>query len=174
MAMRQAGKLSAEPPLELARVAIGVAVPPDAPAPAIATVAEFRQTLAHARRIAFIDPAAGGSSGVYLDGLFARWGIRDEIRAKAILVPGGLVAKHLLDGSADLAIHQISEIKAVPGVKLVGPLPAEIQNHTVYAAATPQAMSEAVRDLLKFLASSRWLSLRQDKGLEPLLAPAAR
>jgi molybdate transport system substrate-binding protein len=174
-AMRQGGKLSDVAPIELAQVSIGVAVMPDVPSPDIATVDQFRQALKNARRVAYIDPAAGGSSGIYLDGLFNRWGIRDEIRAKAVLVPGGLVAKHLLDGSADLAIHQISEIKAVPGVKLVGPLPAEIQNRTVYAAAVPTAsLSEPVSALLQFMGSDRWLPLWQEKGMEPLFKQPGR
>ena len=116
------------------------------------------------------DPDAGGSIGIYLDGLFARWGMRDDIRAKAILVKGGLVAKHLLDGSADVAIHQISEIKAVPGVTLVGPIPADIQNHTVYAAANPPGeVAQPVQDLLKFLTSPDRVSLLQDKGMESVV-----
>ena len=168
-AMQGAGKVAATPPVELARVSIGVAVAPGSPSPAIATVTQFQQALKNARRVAYIDPEAGGSSGIYLDGLFERWGMRDEIRAKAILVKGGLVAARLLDGSADLAIHQISEIKAVPGVTLVGPIPADIQNHTVYAAALPGATApEPVTQLLTFLTSAQRVPLLQDKGMEPV------
>jgi molybdate transport system substrate-binding protein len=171
-AMQRAGKVVPTPPLELARVSIGVAVAPGSPSPDIATVAQFQQALRNARRVAYIDPEAGGSSGVYLDALFARWGMRDEIRAKAILVKGGLVAKHVMDGSADLAIHQISEIKAVPGVTLVGPIPADIQNHTVYAATWPSAVvSEPVKALLTFLTSAERVPLLHDKGMEPMFSP---
>jgi molybdate transport system substrate-binding protein len=60
-------------------------------------------------------------------------GIAEQIKPKAVLVPGGLVAQRLLTGEADLAVHQISEILAVPGAALVGPIPAEVQNYTVYA-----------------------------------------
>ena len=172
-AMRQAGKIANVEPMALARVAIGVAVAADAPAPDISTVAAFKKALSDARKVAYIDPAAGGSSGVYLDNLFERWGMRDEIRAKAVLVPGGLVATRLLDGSADLALHQISEIRAVPQVRLVGALPAEIQNYTVYAAATPQSpMSPAVQDLLVFLRSPPMSAVWQEKGMESV-APHA-
>lgn len=167
--MQRAGKVAASPPIELARVSIGVAVAPGSPSPAIATVAQFQQALKNARRVAYIDPEAGGSSGIYLDGLFERWGMRDDIRAKAILVKGGLVAKHLLDGSADLAIHQISEIKAVPGVTLVGPIPADIQNHTVYSAAIPASPPpEPVAQLLNYLTSAQRVPLLQDKGMESM------
>ena len=84
-----------------------------------------------------------------------------------MLVPGGLVATRLLDGSADLAIHQISEIKAVPQVRLVGALPKEIQNYTVYAAATPAQPNSAVHELLTFLRSPQWQALLLEKGMEP-------
>ena len=150
-------------------VKIVVSSAPGSPSPAVATVAQFQQALKNARRVAYIDPEAGGPSGIYLDGLFERWGMRDEIRAKAILFKGGLVATRLLDGSADLAIHQISEIKAVAGVTLVGPIPAEIQNRTVYAAALPGATApEPVAQLLTFLTSVQRAPLLQDKGMEPM------
>ena len=58
-----------------------------------------------------------------------------SLRDKSVLVMGGLVAQKLVDGSADVALHQISEILAVPEAVLVGPIPAEIQNYTSYGAA---------------------------------------
>lgn len=148
--LREAGKLANEAPVPLARVAIGVAVKRGAPLPDIATVEAFRNTVMQAKTVAYIDPAAGGSSGIYLDRLFERWGIAPQVRAKAVLVPGGLVATRVVDGSADLAIHQISEILAVPEAVLVGPLPAEVQNYTVYAGALAAntAQVSAARELL--------------------------
>ena len=82
-----------------------------------------------------MDPASGGSSGIYLAHLFERLGIADRIMQKAVLVPGGLVATRVVSGEADLALHQISEIIAVPDAHLVGPIPAEIQQYTVYMGA---------------------------------------
>ena len=168
-AMRSAGKLAPTEPVPLAKVSIGVAVAPGSAIPDISSVEQFRKALMQAKKVAYIDPAAGGSSGIYLDGLFERWGIRDQIRAKAVLVPGGLVATRLLDGQADLAIHQISEIKAVPGVVLVGPLPADIQNHTVYSAAQPDgAANPAVNALLEYIKSGALNAVWQEKGMDPL------
>lgn len=134
----------------LARVAIGVAVKNGAAVPDISTVSAFQSALLAARAVAYIDPAAGGSSGIYLGQLFEKWGMAERIKAKAVLVPGGLVAERVVNGQADIAIHQISEILAVPGAMLVGPLPAEIQNYTVYAggvsaAATDSAAARAAR-----------------------------
>ena len=129
------GAVSVSGLLPLAKVGIGVAVKRGASLPDISSSAAFRQTLLSARAVAYIDPAAGGSSGIYLSQLFERMGIAAQLKPTAVLVPGGLVAQHLVTGEADLAVHQISEILAVPGATLVGSIPAEVQNYTVYAAA---------------------------------------
>jgi len=152
----------------LAKVGIGVAVKEGAPVPRIATTADFREALLMARKVAYIDPAAGGSSGIYLSQLFERMGIADQIRPKAVLVPGGLVAQRLLTGEADLAVHQISEILVVPGAMLVGPIPAEVQNYTVYAAAV-SAHSEAMgaaQQLLSVLAAGQVRAQLAAHGME--------
>jgi molybdate transport system substrate-binding protein len=166
--LREQGRLAADEPVPIARVAIGVAVRKGAPAPDISSVAAFRSALLRARSVAYIDPAAGGSSGVYLDQLFERWGIAPQVRAKAVLVPGGLVATRVVDGSAELGIHQISEILAVPDAVLVGPLPAEIQNYTVYAGALSAQTQEraAARELLEVLRGAGAGLVLRAKGME--------
>jgi molybdate transport system substrate-binding protein len=166
--LTQAGKLAAGSSTPLARVAIGVAVKQGAPAPDIGSVAAFRQALLAARAVAYIDPAAGGSSGIYLSQLFERMGIAAQIAPKAVLVPGGLVAQRLVNGEADIALHQISEILAVPGATLVGPIPAEIQNYTVYTgglSATSQD-APAAQAFLALLAGERAKAVLKDKGME--------
>ena len=153
----------------LAKVAIGVAVKTGAPSPAIGTVDQFKQAVLDARKVAYVDPAAGGSSGIYLDGLFQRMGIADQVKAKAVLVPGGLVADRLVTGEADLAIHQISEIIPVKGVTLVGPLPEAIQNYTTYAGALSSraAQADAARALLATLSSPEAAEILRVKGMMP-------
>ena len=167
--MAQAGKLAAGGGKPLARVAIGVAVKTGAPLPDISSVANFQKALTSARAVAYIDPAAGGSSGIYLSQLFERWGLADMIKAKAVLVPGGLVAQRVVSGEADLAIHQISEILAVPGATLVGPIPAEVQNYTVYSGAAAPAARDAaaVQALLTWLASDTARAVLAGKGMLP-------
>lgn len=152
----------------LARVAIGVAVKNGATAPDISTVSAFQDALLSARAVAYIDPAAGGSSGIYLSQLFEKWGLAERIKAKAVLVPGGLVAERLVNGQADIAIHQISEILAVPGAMLVGPIPAEIQNYTVYAGGVSSAASDpvAARALLDALSGPAAAAVLKSKGME--------
>lgn len=164
------GKVLPDSITPLARAAIGVAVRAGADAPAIGTVEEFRLAVLNAKKVAYIDPAAGGSSGIYLDGLFQRMGLAQAVRAKAVLVPGGLVATRLVSGEADLAIHQISEILPVQGAQLVGPLPEAIQNYTTYAGAiSPNAANpQAARELLATLSGAQAQQILRTKGM---LAP---
>ena len=164
----EAGKVAGGTSARLARVAIGVAVKQGAPVPDIHDVEAFRKTLLAARAVAYIDPAAGGSSGVYLAQLFEKMGIAQDIKSKAVLVPGGLVAQRVVNGEADIAIHQISEIRAVTGATLVGPIPVEVQNYTVYAgglSATPSDEAGA-KALLLLLGSARARAVLTEKGME--------
>jgi molybdate transport system substrate-binding protein len=154
----------------LAKVGVGVAVREGAAKPDISTVEGFKQALLAAKAVAYIDPASGGSSGIYLSGLLDRLGIGDAVRPKSILVHGGTSADRVVSGEADMAIQQISELLPVKGVMLVGPLPAEIQNYTVYsagiAAGTPRrASAEALIDLLR---SGGGAAVLTSKGMQPI------
>ena len=166
--LAKAGRVVAETQAPLARVAIGVAVKRGAPLPDIGTVEALQKALLAARSVAYIDPAAGGSSGIYLSQLFERWGLAGQIKTKAVLVPGGLVAERVVSGEADLALHQISEILAVPGAVLVGPIPREVQNYTVYAGAVgaSAAAPDAARALLVALSGPAARDVLKDKGME--------
>lgn len=162
------GRIAAGTAANLARTSVGVAVKEGAPLPDIATVSAFKTALLSASKVAYIDPAAGGSSGIYFSKLLETMGIADAVRAKAVLVPGGLVAQRLVTGEADLAIHQISEILAVKGAVLVGPLPAEIQSYTVYTGGLASAArdTEAGKAFLAFLRSDQARRILAEKGME--------
>lgn len=166
--LQREGQAAADGVRGLARVGIGVGVLPGAARPDLASEAGFRGALLQARAVAMIDPAAGGSSGIYLSALFERMGIGAEMRAKAVRVPGGLTALRLLDGQADLAVQQMSEILAVPGVVLAGALPPTLQNYTAYAGAVAADSLEpaATRALLDWLASADARSRFRELGLE--------
>jgi len=167
-ALARDGKVVPGTRTDLARTAVGVMVRTGAPVPDISTVAAFTRALLAAKSVAFIDPKAGGSSGIYVEGLLQRLGIADRIDAKAVLVHGGAVADHVAGGTAEIGIHQISEILPVAGVKLVGPLPAEIQNFTVYAAGIGAAAKDgaAARALVRFLSGPRAVPAIRAKGME--------
>src|SRR5207244_6908917 len=102
------GKIAAGSRVNLARVGVGVVVKAGAPAPDISTVEAFKRALIAAKSVAYIDPAAGGSSGIYVANLLEKLGIADQIKPKAKLKQGGYVADLIKAGEAELGIHQIS------------------------------------------------------------------
>ncbi len=152
----------------LARVGVGVMVRAGAPQPDIGSVDAFKRTLLAAKSVAYIDPASGGSSGIYVAGLLDRLGIADQVKPKVKLKHGGHVADLIVSGDAELGIHQISEIVPVKEVTLVGPLPAEIQNYTVYAAGlgTNAKDGDAARALIKALTGAGAADVLKSKGME--------
>ena len=154
--------------IDLAKVGMGVAIKEGAPAPDIGTVDAFKRTLLAAKSVAYIDPKAGGSSGIYFDKLLDRLGIADQVRPKAKLKAGGYVAELVANGEAEIAIHQISEIVPVKGVALAGPLPAEIQNSTVYAGGIGAAAKDgaAAKALVAFLAGPAIDLILKSKGMQ--------
>jgi len=162
------GKIVAGSRVNVARVGVGIVVKEGAPLPDVSNVEAFKRALIGAKTVAYIDPASGGSSGIYLTGLFDKLGIAAEIKPKAKLKRGGYVADLIASGEAELGLHQISEILPVKGVKLVGPLPAEIQNYTTYAAAVGKdaKQPEAAAAMLKLLAGSAAEPVLKARGME--------
>ncbi|MBN9049835.1 MAG: substrate-binding domain-containing protein [Rhizobiales bacterium] len=163
------GKIVPGSRIALATVGIGVVVKEGAPRPDISTLEAFKNALLAAKTVAYIDPASGGSSGIYLDKLFERMGIAGEIRPKAKLKRGGYVADLIASGEAELGIHQISEIVPVRGVTLVGPLPKEIQNITTYAGGLSSGSKAPIeaRQLLEALHDAKAAEVLKSKGMEP-------
>jgi molybdate transport system substrate-binding protein len=162
------GKIVKGSEMKLANVGVGVAVKEGAPKPNIGTVEAFKRALLNAKSVAYIDPKSGGSS-IYVDKLIEKLGIADQVRAKAKLKQGGYVAELIADGSAELGIHQISEIVPVKGVVLVGPLPTEIQNTTTYAAGivATSANKAAAAALIKALSGPAAAQVLRSKGMDP-------
>jgi molybdate transport system substrate-binding protein len=163
------GKVVAGSRADLAKTGVGVVVKAGTPLPDISTVEAFKRALLAAKSVAYIDPKAGGSSGIYVAKLLEQLDIAKEVNAKAVLVQGGEVATHVVDGEAEIGIHQISEILAVKGAVLVGPLPAAIQNYTVYSAGVSAGASNpaAASGLVKFLSGPHAVSIIKSKGMEP-------
>jgi molybdate transport system substrate-binding protein len=162
------GKIAVGSRKSLAKVGMGVAVKEGTKAPDISTVEAFKVTLLAAKSVAYSDPKAGGTSGIYFDGLLEKLGIADQVRPKAKLMPGGYVAELVAKGEVELAVHQISEIVPVKGVTLIGPLPKDIQNTTIYAggiATAPKDMAAALA-LMAFLTGSQAEAVLKAQGME--------
>ncbi|MSP75189.1 MAG: ABC transporter substrate-binding protein [Rhodospirillaceae bacterium] len=152
----------------LARVGIGVAVKQGAPVPDISTVDAFKKSLLAARAIAYTDPASGGTAGTYLANLFEKLGIAAELKPKSVLVKGGLSAEKLMTGEAEIALQPSSELLAVPGAMLVGPIPLEVQHYIPYSGGVSTASRNraAADELLLMLADPSNLPLLKKKGMD--------
>lgn len=162
------GKIAAGTEAKLAKVGVGVMVKEGAPKPDVSSVEAFKQALLKAKSVGYIDPASGGSSGIYVAGLLDKLGIADQIKPKAKLQKGGHVSDLVVAGQAEIGIHQMSEIVGQKGVTLVGPLPAAIQNFTTYAAgvsATTQH-AEAAKAFIKVLTGPSAAGVLKKTGME--------
>jgi molybdate transport system substrate-binding protein len=159
------GKLDGATRIPLARSATGVAVRKGAPKPDISTTDAFKRALLDAKSITYVEQ---GQSGIYLKDLFVRLGIADAIRPKLKIAPTA-AADFVARGEAEIGMTQISEILPFAGAELVGPLPAEIQNHINFAVAVGAGskQSDAAKALLKFLATPDAARVMKVKGLEP-------
>jgi molybdate transport system substrate-binding protein len=160
------GAVVAESCVDLARSFVGIAVKAGAAHPDIATEPALRATLLNARSVAY---SRIGASGIFFAQLIERLGIAPEINARACISPSGFTAERLLSGEADLAVQQISELKQVTGIEVVGPIPRELQIPAIFSAARMAASPRAAQSdaLLKYLASSQVAPVLRESGLEP-------
>lgn len=154
---------------EIGRVAIGVAVHQRAPVPDISTTEAFRAAVLAASSIVYIDPAIGTSGG-HVARILERLGIAEAVSGRTVLGAGGAVVEPVARGEVELGIHQITAMMEVPGVRLVGPLPPDLQAETVYvgAASITTHRRAAVADFLAFLRTGEIRALFAARGfVEP-------
>ena len=156
------GKVIDDSMTPFGKVGVGVAVALSAPQPNIGSTEGLRRTLLDARTVAYIDPAMGGTSGIYVARLFQQLGIASQMQAKSVLVHDGLAGQAVARGQAEIALQQASELRLVPSIKFAGLLPEAVQNWTVYTGAlSPAARSKD--------AALTLMSALSDPGMEPML-----
>ncbi|HSI02238.1 MAG TPA: substrate-binding domain-containing protein [Reyranella sp.] len=162
------GRVTDDSVTPLAKVGIGVAVPLSAPIPNIGSTEGLRRALLDARSVAYIDPASGGTSGIYVARMFQMLGIASEMQKKSVLVRGGLAAERVARGEAEMAIQQASELRLVPTVRFAGMLPPGVQNYTIYAGAlSPEARRKhAAFELMSALTDTAIEPVLRKRGLE--------
>lgn len=168
--LEKTGNLIAGSRAELGRVGIGVAVREGARVPDVATPDSFKQALVAAKSVAYTDPAAGGTSGIYFASLSDRLGIADTIKAKHILTKGGREAAiEVAEGRAEMAVIFVSEAIAVKGVKVAGLLPPSLQDYSAYATAIPKSSTDvaAARAFIAALTSAEMAGRWRANGFEP-------
>ena len=162
----KSGKVVPGSRVDIARSGVGVAVRAGAPKPDIGTTEAVKKTLLTAKSIGY----STGPSGVYLTGLFQRLGVADQIKGKLKQTPTGIFVGNIVaDGTAEIGFQQVSELAHFPGVDFVGPLPAEIQEITVFSAGIQVGAKQvdAAKDWVKFLTAPAAASAFKSKGLEP-------
>lgn len=160
------GRVARKSVVDLARSYVGVAVKAGAAHPDVASEAALRATLLGARAVAY---SRLGASGILFAQLIARLGIAEAVNARAVIIPAGFTAERLVSGEADLAIQQISELKQIDGIEIVGPIPLGLQTPAVFSAGRMVASERAAAadHLLRYLASADVAPVLRATGLEP-------
>ena len=151
--------------IDVSRSFVGMAVRKGAPRPDIGTPEKLKQTLLAAKSLAH---SKTGASGIYFAGLIDRLGLGDALKAKTI-VRDGIVADIAASGEAELAVQQISELMQSPGIDIVGPLPDELQQVTIFSAGvfSGSAQIGLAEAFVAHLASPENAALIRAKGMEP-------
>jgi molybdate transport system substrate-binding protein len=157
--------------VDLALALIGVGIHPDGTAPDLSTAETFKAALLGARSVAYVSPAAGGTSGTYFEGLLESMGISEVMQPKIVYqTQGSEVAQAVASGDAEFGITFVSELKPNPGLIVAGTFPDEIQLPTIYAVsiATASKNKEGAQALLDMLAGAEGRAALVNIGLEPI------
>jgi len=160
------GKVRAESRVDLVQSKMGMAVKAGAPKPDISTLDALKRTLLAAKSIAYSDSA----SGVYLSTeLFPKMGIADQIKSKCRKIEADPVGGVVASGEVEIGFQQISELRPVKGIDIVGELPPGAQRITVFAAGIPvtSTQPEAAKALIRWLASPAAYAAIKKSYLEP-------
>jgi molybdate transport system substrate-binding protein len=155
--------------IDLVRSPIGIAVKSGAPKPDISTAEAVKRMLLAAKTIAYSDSA----SGVYVSTeMFDKLGIKEAMKDKARKIPATPVGEIVAHGTAEIGFQQISELRPVEGIDIVGPLPDELQKITVFSAGIAAVSREpdAGKALIKFLASPAARPEIVKSGMDPIAA----
>ena len=172
--LAKAEKVIAFSAADVASSITAVAVRKGAPKPDISSADAFKRALLSARSIARPSPALGGSSGDHITKILERLGIADEVNAKSVISgrPGDMTGSpgySVANGQAEIALHQLQELMAVPGIEIVGPFPGDLHGTFVFSAAITSSAKEreASKALIDFLRTPDAAAAIKAKGMEP-------
>lgn len=159
------GILDGRPLTPIAKAGIGIAVAPGTEIPEIASVEQLIGALTAARSVAY---SRNGPSGIYFAQLLRDFGIAAQVNEHATVIEQGFTAAALLDGRADLALQQMSELLAFPEARIAGPLPADVQHYTSFSAGVAlQNRNPGSSSLTKYLSTKLSRAAYRGAGLEP-------
>ncbi len=162
----KAGKALAGSRVDLAKSGVALGVPKGAPKPDIGTVEALKKTILAAKSIGY----STGPSGVYMISLFEKLGVAEQVKGKLKQTPSGVFVGDLIaKREVEIGFQQVSEIATFPGVDFVGPLPAEVQQTTVFSSAiiAGAKQGEAAKALVKFLTTPQAAAAFKKRGMQP-------
>jgi molybdate transport system substrate-binding protein len=165
----QQGKVAAGSGVQVVRSLMGIGVRAGAPRPDIGTAEALKRALLAAKSVTFSDPATGAESGLHAMRIFERLDIAAEMKPKSKFGDGTSSGQLVVSGEAELAIWQVSAMKPVAGLEIIGLLPTELQHTTFISAGVGASTkaSDAASAFIKFLGTPEAAAVIKAKGLEP-------
>ena len=164
------GKAAADAVTALASTGISVAIREGAARPDITSPEALRRTLLAAKSITYLNPADGGASGIHFAKVLDRLGIANEMKPKTVLAPkAAAVGAGVANGEAEIGVIQYQLLFSVPGVQIIGPLPGDLQDTTVFSGAILSATNDlaAAQARISFLRTPEAVAAIKAKGMEP-------
>ena len=160
-----AGSLLPDSRVDLVKSGVAIAVRAGAPQPDVGSEDAVKRAVSDAKTLSY----STGPSGVYLEKLFERWGILEDIRSRIVVPPPGVpVGSLVAKGTVELGFQQLSELMTLPGIKVIGPLPPQIQTITVFSGAVSPGCdrAEMARALLSYMAAPAVTAVKERFGME--------
>jgi len=160
------GKVVEGSRVDIAKSGVAAGVPAGAPKPDISTTEALKKTLLAAKSIGY----STGPSGVYMMGLFEKLGVADQIKDKLKQTPTGVfVGTIIASREVEIGFQQVSELGSFPGVDYVGPLPADVQQTTVFSSGiiVNAKETDGAKALVKFLTTPEAAAAFKKRGMEP-------
>jgi molybdate transport system substrate-binding protein len=160
-----AGSLLPDSRVDLVKSGVAIAVRAGAPQPDVGSEDAVKRAVSDAKTLSY----STGPSGVYLEKLFERWGILEDIRSRIVVPPPGVpVGSLVAKGTVELGFQQLSELMTLPGIKVIGPLPPQIQTITVFSGAVSPGCdrAEVARSLLSYMAAPAVTAVKERFGME--------
>ena len=163
------GKVSQSSIVSIGTSYVAVGVRAGAALPDISTPEKLKAALLATKSISYADPAKGGASGIHFAKVLDRLGIADQMKARTVLVPNAQAGELVAKGEVEMGIAQASEIAAVPGTQVVGPLPGDFNSSIVFAVGIGSASQNpsAAKALIELLTSPAGMAVLKSKGMDP-------
>jgi len=159
--------------IDLATTGIGICVRKGAPKPDVSTPDAFKRAMLEAKTVGYASPAGGSIVGPHIQKIFQKLGIAEQMAPKTKLSaggPNGRVSVLVSSGEAEIGLQQVTELLSNPGVDVIGMLPADLQQITMYSAGitTSAKQPDAARALVKAMTAPSTAAIYKAKGLDPL------